>query len=170
MVIDKHINYTNWGEIKDILPDITEIKSLDLSGMGLTEFHKMSHITIKRNFWCYSNQLKSFNGCPLVNGDFNCCNNQITSFKDCPDIGGNFYCSFNQIKSFKDCPIVNGDFYSDIMLFNIIYKYSKKKKISLLKAQVKLYNKCDKELLEHIDKLPDLIAYNRLKSLKYLLD
>ena len=50
MRIDKHINKDNWDEIKDILSDITEIESLSLYNMGLTEFPEMSHITIKGNF------------------------------------------------------------------------------------------------------------------------
>ena len=129
MIIDKHINKDNWDEIKDILPQITEIHTLDLYNMVLTEFPKMSHITIK--------------------GDFLCMNNKITSFKDCPYIGGNLY--------------------SDFDIFDKIQKYSKEKKISLLESQVELYNQQDEELLEHIDKFPDLVACIRMKELNKLL-
>ena len=148
MRIDKHIDKDNWYEIKDILPDITEIKSLYLNNMGLTEFPKMSHITIKSNFYC--------------------ANNQITSFKDCPIVNGDFWCSHNQIASFKNCPIVNGYFISDFDIFEKIHEYSKQKKISLLESQVELYNLKNKELLAHIDKFPDLVAYIRLKELSKL--
>ena len=209
MRINKHINKFNWCEIKDILPDITEIKSLDLSYMGLIEFPEMSHITIKDNFSCSNNKITSFKGCPLVNGifwcninkitsfkncqigngSFYCFNNQITSFKDCPHINGYFDCSYNQLASFKWCPIVKGDFnctnnqiisfkdcpevggylYTDFNIFDDIHKYSKENNVTLLEAQVDLYNKRDIELLEHIDKFPDLIAYIRIKELNKLL-
>ena len=189
MIIDKHIDKDNWYEIKDILPQITEIKSLNLSDMGLTEFPKMSHITIKGNFVCWNNQIKSFNGCPQINGIFSCSNNRITSFKDipvingsfycaanqitsfngCPNINGNFYCTSNQLTSFKNCPNVGGIFLSDIQAFNIIYHYSKKKKISLLESQVELYNQQNEEILAYIDKFPDLVAYHRIKELKKIL-
>ena len=229
MRIDKDINKDNWGEIKDILPDITEIKSLNLSWLGLTEFPKMSHITINSYFGCSNNKITSFKGCPQIGGDFYCSNNKITSFNGCPQIKGDFYCSYNKIKSFKDCPeiggdfkcnnnkitsfkgcpIINGifncnnnqlssfkdcpqikgDFYcwnnlitsfkdcpeiggyfnSDFDIFDVVQEYSKEKKISLIKAQVELYNKQDAELLEHIDKFPDLVAYIRLKELNKLL-
>ena len=149
MVIDKGIYKYNWYKIKDILPQITEIASLDLSHMVLTEFPKMSHITINR--------------------DFNCMYNKITSFNGCPHINGNFICFVNPIKSFKDCPMIKGDLYSGILAFDTVHWYSKEKKISLLEAQVELYNKQDKEILEHIDKFPDLVAYIRLKELNKLL-
>ena len=149
MRIDKHICKDNWHEIKDILPHITEIKSLELSDMGLTEIPKMSHIIIR----C----------------DFCCTYNQITSFKDCPNINGGFCCNNNQITSFKDCPKIGGYFHSGNLVFDIIHEYSKKKKISLLEAQIQLHNKRDKEILEHIDKFPDLVAYIRLKELSKLL-
>ena len=190
MRIDKYIDKNNWDEIKDILPHITEIKSLNLGSMGLTEFPKMSHITIKGNFDISFNQLTSFKDCPVVNGDFYCNNNLITSFKDCPEIGGDFncydnqitsfkdcpqikgylHCTGNQIQSFKNCPNIGGYLYSDIIAFRIIHKYSKEKKISHLEAQVELYNQQNKELLEHIDKFPDLIAYIRMRELNKLLD
>ena len=48
--------------------------------------------------------------------------------------------------------------------------YSKEKKISLLEAQVELYNQQDEEISEHIDKFPDLVAYIRMKKLKNLID
>ena len=209
MIINDHIYKGNWFRIKDILPDITEIKSLDLSDMKLTKFPKMSHITIKCDFKCTDNKIVSFKDCPIVNGNFNCYNNKITSFKDCPYIGGNFDCAYNQITSFKDCPVIggnmkcynnqitsfkycpniNGNFvccnnkinsfkdcpeiggylYSDFDVFDNVQKYSNEKKISLLEAQVKLYNKQDTELLKHIDKFPDLVAYIRLKELSKLL-
>ena len=169
MRINKHINKFNWCEIKDILPDITEIKSLDLSYMGLIEFPKMSHIIIKDNFDCHDNQLTSFKDCPIIKGDFNCSYNQITSFENCPPINGRFYCHNNLIKTFKYYPIVEGVVYSGIPLFDKIYNYSRYNNISLLEAQVELYNKRDIELLEHIDKFPDLIAYIRLKELNKLL-
>ena len=149
MIIEKGINKANWNEIKDILPKITWIKSLDLSDMGLTEFPKMSHITI--------------------NGNFFCCDNQLTSFKNCPQINGNFYCWGNKIITFKDCHIVNGSFISDFEIFDEVQKYSRNNQISLLEAQVELYNQQNKELLEHIDKFPDLVAYIRLKELNKLL-
>ena len=209
MRIDKHIDKDNWCEIKDILPHITEIKSLNLSYMGLTEFPKMSHITIKYDFECYNNKITSFKDCPIVNGTFWCNGNQITSFKNCPQINGNFYCGYNQITSFKDCPNINGGFrcnnnqittfkycphininficwnnpitsfkdcpeigghlYSDFEIFNKVQKYSKEMKISLLEAQVELYNAQDVAILEHIDKFPDLVAYIRLKELNKLI-
>ena len=88
MIIDKDINKDNWVEIKDILSDITVIKSLDLSDMGLTEFPKMSHIIIT-NWADYSfNQITSFKDCPIINDDFVCTDNRITSFKDCPIVKG----------------------------------------------------------------------------------
>ena len=169
MIIEEHINRDNWHEIKDILPDITEIESLNLSNMGLTEFPKMSHIIIKGDFYCCGNQITSFKDCPIVNGSFDCCSNQIKSFKDCPDINGNFWCMDNQITSFKDCPEIGGYLYSGIVIFNKVQKYSKKNKITLLKAQVELYNKQDKDLLKRIDKFPDLVAYIRMKELNKLL-
>ena len=149
MYIDKRIYRGNWDEIKDILPDITKIKSLNLRNMGLTEFPKMSHITINGYFNCSYNQLKSFNDSPVVKGNFYCYDNKITSFKDCPDIGGYLF--------------------SDVHIFNIIHRYSKNKKFSLLEAQVELYNKQDEKILEHIDKFPDLVAYIRMKELSKLL-
>ena len=209
MHIDKHIDKNNWGEIKDILPQITEIKSLDLNSMGLTEFPKMSHITIKGwfncynnqissfkdcpvivggfncsfnklksfkecpvisgNFWCSNNQITSFKNCPIINGDFSCSRNQLTSFKDCPPINRDFYCYENPLTSFKDCPDIGGKLYSDFDIFNKIHEYSKEKKISLLETQVELYNQQDVEILEHIDKFPDLVAYIRMKELNKLL-
>ena len=229
MRIDKHINKTNWEEIEDILSDITEIESLDLSYMGLTEFPKMSHITIiewfncsynqissfkdcpiiggsldcsfnqitsfkdcpkiNGNFWCNNNQLKSFKDCPIIGGSFNCSFNQITSFKDCPVINDSFYCSDNKITSFKGCPRIKGNFdcynnkitsfkdcpeigselLSDFRIFDNVHKYSKERKISLLESQVELYNKQDDEILAHIDKFPDLVAYHRMKELNKLL-
>ena len=116
----------NWREIKDILPDITEIKSLDLSDMGLTEFPKMSHITIADWVDCSNNQLKTFKGCPQING--------------------NFYCNNNLITSFKDCPIVRGSLYSDFEIFNKVHEYSKENIITLLEAQVDLYSQQDKDI------------------------
>ena len=169
MIINKHIDKYNWCEIKDILPQITVIKSLDLSNMGLTEFPKMSHITINKLFDCSYNQIRLFKDCPIVNGDFYCYNNQLISFKDCPQIKGNFTCYDNKISSFKECPEISGYLYSDFEIFDRIHDYSKAKKVSLLKAQVELYNKQDDELLEHIDKFPDLVAYIRLKELNKLL-
>ena len=149
MIIDKHIDKDNWNEIKDILPDIIEIKSLDLSWMQFTELPKMSHIT--------------------VTGFFNCSHNKITSFKDCPIVNGNLYCFSNQITSFKDCPEIGGYLYSDFKIFDKVQKYSKEMKISLLEAQLKLYNQQNKKLLTHLDKFPDLVAYIRLKELNKLL-
>ena len=149
MIIDKRIDKDNWDEIKDILPQITEIKSLSLYNMRLIEFPKMSHITIKCNFYC------SFN--------------QITSFKDCPIMNGDFYCYKNPISNFKYLPPVGGYFYSGINILDAIYKYSKNRNISLLEAQVELYKQKDKEILEHIDKFPDLVVYIRLKELDKLL-
>ena len=157
MIIFKHINKDNWSEIKDILPDITEIESLDLSYMELTEFPKMSHITINGSFYCNNNKLTSFTNCPIINDDFVCYNNQITSFKDCPAVGGYLF--------------------SGVGIFNIVQEYSKRNKVSLLKAQVELYNQQNKELynqqnkelLKHIDRFPDLVAYIRLKKLNKLL-
>ena len=111
MIIHKDINIYNWHEINDMLPQITKIKSLDLSYMELTEFPKMSHITINDYFWCNNNKITSFKNCPRINGDFYCNNNQIASFEDCPVFNGNFYCHNNLITSFKDCPIVIGNFY-----------------------------------------------------------
>ena len=169
MHIDKHIDRDNWHEIKDILPQITEIEYLNLSCMGLTELPKMSHITIRYNFWRVGNQLTSFKDCPTINGDFICYNNQIISFKDCPVINGHFSCANNQITSFKDCPEIGGYLYSDFTIFNKIHVYSKEMKISLLETQVYLYNQQDEELLSHIDKFPDLVAYIRLKKLKTLI-
>ena len=171
MIIDKHINKDNWYEIKDILPQITVIASLELWNMGLTEFPKMSHITINGNFYCCCNKITSFKDCPpIINGNFNCSLNKIASFKDCPPIiNGDFYCYTNPLTSFKDCPIVKGTFWGNISAFNKIYKYSKEKKISLLDAQVELYNKQDDEILAHIDMFPDLVAYIRLKELNKLL-
>ena len=169
MIIDNHINRDNWGEIKDILPDITEIKSLNLSNMGLTEFPKMSHITIKYDFNCSHNQIASFKNCPKINGNFNCTFNEIKSFKDCPKIGGNFWCFHNLITSFKDFPEIGGYLHSNFYVLYKVHVYSKEKKISLLEAQVELYNLKDKEILEHIDKFPDLVAYIRLKKLQNLL-
>ena len=189
MRIDKHIDKDNWYEIKDILPHITEIESLNLSRLGLTEFPKMSHITIKGYFDCLYNQIASFKDCPQINGNFYCCHNQITSFKNCPNINGFFDCSYNQITSFKNCPIINsyfichnnkitsfkdcpefgGNLYSQVNIFNKVQQYSKEKKISLLEAQVELYNQQDKEILAHIDKFPDIKAYIRLKELNKLL-
>ena len=171
MIIDNHINKDNWGEIKDILLDITEIKSLSLYNMGLTEFPKMSHITINGNFYCCSNKITSFKDCPpIINGNFNCSLNKIISFKDCPSIiNGNFWCYDNPITSFKDCPEIGGYLYSEIVIFFKVHKYSKEKKISLLEAQVELYNQQDDEILKHIDKFPDLVAYIRMKELSKLL-
>ena len=169
MNIYNYINEYNWFKIKDILPDITVIKSLNLSNIRLSEFPKMSHITINGDFWCYNNKLTSFKGCPIVKGDFNCTDNYLTSFEYCPIINGSFYCYNNQITSFKDCPDIGGKLYSDFEIFNKIHEYSKEKKISLLDAQVELYNQQNKELLEHIDKFPDLVAYIRLKELNKLL-
>ena len=162
MIIDKCINKNNWCEIKDILPHITEIKSLDLSSMGLTEFPKMSHITINGNFYCTFNKIASFKNCPNINGDFWCYYNQLTSFKDCPNINGDFWCRHNKITSFKDCPEIGGNLYSGFEIFNKVQQYSKEKKISLLEAQVYLYNNQDEEILAHIDKFPDLVAYIRM--------
>ena len=110
MIIDKHIDKYNWDEIKDILPQITVIASLDLSEMKLTELPKMSHITINGSFNCSYNQITSYKDCPIVNGSFNCSFNQIKSFKYCPNIKGDFWCYSNQIKSFKYCPNIKGDF------------------------------------------------------------
>ena len=170
MRIDKHIDRDNWHEIKDILPDITEIKTLDLSSMGLTELPKMSHITIKDNFYCYNNHITSFKHCPhIIKGEFWCVYNQITSFKDCPEIDGDFWCRHNKIASFKDCPEIGGHLYSDIDIFEKIHEYSKEKKISYLESQVELYNQQDEELLAHIDKFPDLVAYIRMRELNKLL-
>ena len=170
MHIDKHIDTNNWDEIKDILPQITEIKSLNLINMGLTEFPKMSHITIKDNFYCINNKIASFTDSPIINGNFVCCNNHITSFKDCPIINGGFWCHNNKITSFKDCPEIRSYFHSDFDIFNKIHHYSKEKKISYLEAQVELYNMQDKDILEHIDKFPDLVAYIRIKELNKLLN
>ena len=210
MHIDKRINKDNWDEIKDILPQITDIKSLDLSERGLTEFPKMSHITIIEWFNCSYNQITSFKNCPQISGVFYCHDNQITSFKDCPQIGSYFFCHNNKISSFKDCPIIKGSFhcsnnqitsfkscpkisgdfwchgnnitsfkdfpdiggglFSNFRLFDTVHKYSKENKISLLEAQVELYNQQDKQLLAHIDKFPDLVAYIRLKECSKLLD
>ena len=189
MRIDKHIDKDNWYEIKDILPDITEIKSLYLNNMGLTEFPKMSHITIKGDFYCNNNKIASFKNCPNINGDFWCYYNQLTSFKDCPNVGGDFNCVDNKIISFKDCPPINGDFYchgnqitsfkdfpevggylySDFDIFDKVHEYGKEKKISLLEAQVELYNNQDEDILNHLDKFPDLVAYIRIKELNKLL-
>ena len=189
MIVNKHITKDNWNEIKDILPQITKIRSLNLSIMGLIEFPKMSHITIMEDFKCWNNKISSFENCPNIGGDFNCSSNKLKSFKDCPVIGcefdcssnqivsfencppinGRFYCHNNLIKSFKDCPIANGDFYSGVLEFNKIHKYSREKKISLLEAQVELYNHQDEEILAHIDKFPDLVAYIRLNELNKLL-
>ena len=131
MRIDKHIYQYNWHEIKDILSQITEIKSLNLINMGLTEFPEMHHITIK-GFGCTHNKIASFKNCPKVNGDFNCAYNQITSFKDCPEIGGDLECYGNQITSFKDCPQINGILYSDFKIFDNVQQYSKEKKRKFL--------------------------------------
>ena len=190
MIIDYDINKDNWCTIKDILPQITEIKSLKLINRGLTELPEMSHITINEVFDCSHNQITSFKGCPVVNGAFwcnankitsfkncqigngslYCYDNQITSFKDCPQhIKGNFHCDRNNFTSFKDCPIVDVNFYSNIWEFSKVYNHSKEKKISYLEAQVELYNIQDKDILEHIDKFPDLVAYIRLKELNKLL-
>ena len=149
MVINDDIDIDNWDEIKDILPQITVIKSLYLINMGLTQFPKMSHITIKDNFYCINNKIASFTDSPIINGNFVCCNNHITSF--------------------KDCPIIRGNLFSDFDIFDKIQRYSKRNKISLLKAQVELYNNHDDEILEHINKFPDLIAYIRMKELNKLL-
>ena len=158
--------------------------------MGLTEFPKMSHIIISGDFKCHNNQITSFKGCPTINGNFICSYNKIISFKDCPIIGGNFICSVNRIssfeycpvmingdflfwgnpiKTFKDYPVVEGDFMSDILILDKIYKCSKENNITLLEAQVDLYNRQVEELLAHIDKFPDLIAYIRMKELNKLL-
>ena len=189
MRIDKHIDKDNWYEIKDILHLITEIESLDLSDMGLTEFPKMSHITINDDFVCWNNQITSFKDCPIINGSFNCSYNEITSFEECPQIKYSFNCSYNEITSFKDCPHIGGDFFCwnnpiisfkdcpqikcnfwcDSSIFHNVHKYSKEKKISYLEAQVELYNQKDEELLEHIDEFPDLVAYIRMKELSKLL-
>ena len=170
MRIDKHINDVNWREIKDILHQITEIKSLSLNFMRLTEFPKMSHITIKYDFNCSHNQIASFKNCPKINGNFNCTFNEIKSFKDCPEIGGYFKCYGNKFTSFKDCPQINGVFIIDFDVFDKVLDCSKEKKISLLEAQVELYNKQDKNILDNIDKFPDLVAYIRLKELNKLLE
>ena len=144
MHIDKHIDKDNWDEIKDILPQITEIKSLDLGWVELTEFPKMSHITNTKYF------------------QFNY--EQLTSLIDYPIVDGNYTCFFKPpVTSF------NISIYGDILAFNKIHKYSNEKKISLLEAQVELYNQQDEEILAIIDKLPDLVAYIRLKELNKLL-
>ena len=139
MRIDKHIDKYNWGEIKDILPDITEIKSLDLSDMDFTEFPKMSHITITKYFQFNYEKLTSLTDYPIVE----CIYNQLTPF--------------------------NASLFSDILAINKIHKYSKENNITLLSAQVELYNQQDEEILAIIDKLPDLVAYIRLKELNKLL-
>ena len=127
MIIDKRIDKDNCDEIKDILPQITVIASLELWNVELTEFPKMSHITINGNFYCCSNKITSFKDCPqIINGDFYCYNNQITSFKDCPDINGGFWCYNNKITSFKDCPYIGGRLYSDFTIFDKVQQYSKK--------------------------------------------
>ena len=128
MLIDRHINKDNWYEIKDILPDITEIKSLSLWRMGLTEFPKMSHITINGYFDCRYNKISSFKDCPIVNDTFWCNDNQITSFKGCPKISDDFHCRDNQIAYFKDCPEIGGILYSDFWIFSKVHCYSKEKK------------------------------------------
>ena len=169
MIVDKHINKDNWDEIKDILPQITEIKSLDLSYMGLTEFPKMSHITINGDFNCSNNKLTSFKDCPQINRNFYCYSNQLKSFNGCPLVNGDFNCCNNQLKSIKDFPNITGIVWSDFDIFNVVQKYSKEKKISLLDAQVELYNQKHADILEHIDKFPDLVAYIRIKELSKLL-
>ena len=132
MLIDKRIDKNNWCEIKDILPQITEIQSLDLINMSLTEFPKMSHIIINDYFYCWGNQITRFKNCPKINGNFYCNNNQITSFKDCPIVKESIYCFYNKITSFKDCPQINGILYSDFKIFDNVQQYSKEKKRKFL--------------------------------------
>ena len=190
MYIDKHINNSNWGEIKDILPQITMIKSLYLCEMNLIELPKMEHIDILKTFDCSYNQISSLKNSPTVHGDFYCHNNQITSFEHCTFVGRCLYCGNNQITSFKDCPYISGryfschdnpfnsikyapdysgEFFSGIQSFDTIYEYSRRNKVTLLEAQIKLYNDNYRCILDDMDRLPDLVAYIRLKKLNSLL-
>jgi hypothetical protein len=65
------------------------------------------------DFYCYSNQLTSLEGCPKkVSGNFNCYNNQLTSLEGSPTIvGGDFDCHNNQLTSLDGGPsYVKDDF------------------------------------------------------------
>jgi len=90
--------------------------NLDISNKNLTSLEGI-YKKINGNFYCYNNQITSFEHCPDIKGDFYCNNNQITSFEHCLDVNGNFDCSNNQITDFT-----NKRYFKNIILDDLIMK------------------------------------------------
>jgi hypothetical protein len=109
--ICKKYKIENWT----LNPDGT----VDVDGDVYLAYQGLSKLPLKfgrvtGNFWCYSNQLTSLEGCPTeIDGDFWCHSNKLTSLEGCPtEIGGSFKCSYNQLTSLEGCPTeIGGGFY-----------------------------------------------------------
>jgi hypothetical protein len=129
--ICKKYGIENWTINEDGSIDVNG--NVDLSEKGLDKLPiKFRNVT--GNFYCYSNNLTSLEGCPkLIFGDFicsynnltsleggpksvggffDCYNNKLTSLEGCPkSVGGSFYCSSNKLTSLEGSPkSVGGDF------------------------------------------------------------
>ena len=108
--------YKQNGEYYDLynLPQNFVIEgNLDLSNLKLTKLPDLSHVIVKGNFDCHSNNLISLDGCPKeVGGTFDCSRNSIVSMEGAPErVAGDFICTRNKIKSLEGGPrYVGGNF------------------------------------------------------------
>ena len=114
--------YKQNGEYYDLynLPQNFVIEgNLDLSNLKLTKLPDLSHVIVKGNFDCHSNNLISLDGCPKeVGGTFDCSRNSIVSMEGAPErVAGDFICTRNKIKSLEGGPrYVGGNFICSINL------------------------------------------------------
>ena len=113
---------TKWLDIMGVKnytinPDWTidvkgDVHLYDKNLIEFPDYIMFNHVS--GDFYCYSNQLTSLEGCPTsVGGGFSCGYNQLTSLKGCPtSVGDSFWCDNNQLTSLDGCPIsVGGYFY-----------------------------------------------------------
>jgi hypothetical protein len=129
--ICKKYDIENWTLNSSGLVDVDGDVNLAYQGLSKLPL-KFGRVT--GNFWCYSNQLTSLEGCPTeirgdflcqynlltslegcptqIGGDFSCHRNQLTTLEGCPtEIGGAFWCFYNQLTSLEGCPTeIGGSF------------------------------------------------------------
>jgi len=100
---------------------INDDLSIDVNGDVNLAYKNLEHLPLKFNyiegsFDCYSNELKSLEGCPqTVGGSFECSDNKLKSLEGCPQtVNGNFECRINKLKSLEGSPqTVGGSFECD---------------------------------------------------------
>ena len=125
----------NYKVNEDLIVDVND--DINIYNKGLTEIPIQFGI-VKGDFYCYHNNLKSLEGCPIkVNGDFCCSRNKLTSLEYASEIiNGNFDCSFNNLKSLKYTPKEIKGYFNCYGNPNLTYDYLFKFDFSFVKGSL----------------------------------